>query len=201
MADPIIFPVPNPENPKERNSVWFEWLEDKDEMASAEAGHPVFDTILLAHIMAPGNQRSEAVRVVERKKPDGTVKTDARELGSQIEAFKKDDLASVTGTPLDELTMLDRGLKATLKALGVHDLEGLAAMSETAAPQFLGFRKYKTAAQALLDQRAGQAPLAKMAADLEKSEEQRALLQRTVDDLAREVRELQAERTGKRKAA
>jgi hypothetical protein len=195
----MIFPIPNPENPKERNSVWFEWMEEKDEALSAERGHPVFDTILIAHIMAPGSQqRSEATRVVERRKADGTVKTDVRDLGPQIDAFKKNDAGAVSGTPLDELAVLDRGLKATLRAMGVHDIEGLAAMSETAAPTFMGFRKYKAAAQAFLDQRAGQQPIAKLTEEVESWRQKYETLEKNHRDLLARVEEIEADRPEKR---
>jgi hypothetical protein len=201
VADPIIFPVPDPDirNPKDLNSVWFEWKDDKDEGASAAAGHPVFDSVVLAHIMGPGMQKSEATRIVLRKKQDGSMVEDARNLKPQLDAFLKGDPGQLAGTPLTELAILDAGAIATLKAIGVHNVESLAAIAETAAPQLLGFRKYKTAAVALLDQRKGQEPLNKLAAENDALKAQLEALQGNYDDLAARVAELTEKK--QRKAA
>lgn len=195
-ADPIIFPVRDDAVPnrKDWNSVWFEWREDKDEQASMEAGKPIFDTVVIANIMGPGMQKSTATRVVLRKKPDGRIIEDARNLKEYLDAFLKGDAGMLAGTPLAELTILDHGVIATLKAIGVHNVESLAALAETAAPHLLGFRKYKTAAQAFLDQRDGQAPLNKLAAELEAEREKNAALQANYSDLVARVAELESKR-------
>ncbi len=211
-ADPIIFPVPDPSirNPKDYNSVWFEWKDDKDEQASQAAGHPVFDSVVLAHIMGPGMQKSESTRIILRKKPDGTVSdytlvnpngliNPLNVYAQFLQAFLKGDPGHLAGTPLPELSILDTGAIATLKALGVHNIEGLANMAETAGGM-LGFRKYKTAAAAYLKQRAGQEPLNKLAAENERLRTELDTVQRNHDDLAARVRELE-ESKGRRKAA
>lgn len=183
MADPIIFPIPNPENPKEHNNLWFEWREEKDEAGSETAGHPVFDAVVVAHIMGPGTQRSEATHVVLRRKNDGKETRNDRGLGQFLDAFLKNDAGNLAGTPLSELGALDAGLIATLRAIGVHNVEGLAAINETAQGQFMGFRKYKTMAQAFIDQRAGLAPMNKMAAEVDSLKTQLETLQANYDDL------------------
>lgn len=201
MSDPILFPVRDPDirNPKDLNTVWFEWREDKDEAASAEAGKPIFDSVVVANIMGPGMQKSTATRIVLRKKPDGRVIEDARNLKEYLDAFLKGDPGQLAGTPLAELTILDHGTIASLKAIGVHNIESLAAMAETAAPHLLGFRKYKTAAQAFIEQRDGQAPLNRLAAELEAEREKNKTLQANYDDLAARITEL--EQAKRKKAA
>lgn len=202
MADPTIYIVPNPGDPKSQNTVWFEHKEEKNEAESEAQGFPVFDVLLLAHIMGPGNMRSEAVKIVERKKPDGKVIESHGEYANQVAAFKKGEAGDLTGTPLTELAILDHGVRASLKAMGIHSVESLAAISETAAPGLLGFRKFKTAAQAFLDQRAGQQPLAKLAEDLEAERTKYATLEQNFNDLLARVKELEADKPAKgRKAA
>lgn len=200
MSDPIIFPVPDPtvQNPKELNQVWFEWKEEKDEAASTEKGVPVFDTVLLAHVMGPGLMRSEMVHVVERKKPDGRVIENHRGYTPQIKAFKSEDAGHLAGTPLTELACLDAGLRATMKAIGVHSVEALAALSESAAPQVMGFHKFKTAAQAFLDQRAGQEPMLKLSAEIDEWKKRYATLEANHKDLVARVAEIESR---KKKAA
>lgn len=200
-ADPIIYIVPNPQDPKSQNTVWFEYKEEKNEQESEAQGLPVFDVLLLAHIMGPGNMRSEATRVVERKKPDGKVIENHGEYFPQIAAFKKGEEGDLTGTPLTELAVLDHGLRASLKAMKITSVEALAALSETAAPGFLGFRKYKTAAQAFLEQRNGQQPLLRLTQELEAERLKNATLEQNFNDLLERVKELEAENPKKKKAA
>lgn len=203
MADPIIFTVADPtvKEAKQLNAVWFEWKEEKDDAVSASAGHPVFDSVVLAHIMGPGMQRSEHCKAVARKKPDGTFTKFAGDLDQYLEAFLKGDPGQLAGTPLSELSILDSGLTATLRALGVHSVEALAGMAETAAPHLLGFRKFKTAAQAFLDQRAGQEPLNKLVAENDKLKDLLVQAQTALDSLANRVAELEDAKPGRKKAA
>lgn len=199
MADPIIFRIPNPDDPKNCNTCWFEWGEEKDQAASDTAGIPVFDTVLTAFIQGPGLTRSISTKVVERKKHDGTVKEMApAALKPLVKAFKEDDAGALVGTPLTELAILDTGLRATLKANGVPNLEALAEMAESSAPQFIAFRKYKMAAQAFLDQRAGQAPLAKLTAELDAEREKTKQQDALIEDLAARLKALEGK---SRKAA
>lgn len=196
MSEPIIFPVRDDgvPNRKDWNSVYFEWKDDKDEEASAQAGKPIFDSVVMANIMGPGMQKSTATRIVYRKKPDGRVIEDARNLKEYLDAFLKGDGGTLTGTPLHELTILDHGVIATLKAMGVHSIETLAALAETAAPHLLGFRKYKTAAQAWIEQRDGQAPLNKLAAENEALKAELDAAVKNYNDLASRVAELESKR-------
>jgi len=198
MTDPTPFIVPNPENPKEQNVVWFEWSSEKDDQATAAQGVPVFDTVLLAHVQGPGLMRSEAVLVVERKKPDGQVVENHRIYGPMIAAFKKNETGDMTGTPLTELAILDHGIRSTLKAMGVHSIEALANLADTASQSLMGFQRFKQGAKAFLDQRAGQQPLAKMAADLETEREKNKQLQATIVSLDERLKDLEKP---KRKAA
>lgn len=189
VLEPVRFIEPNPTSPKDVNTVWFTPETEKNEAESEKQGFPVFDKILLAHIIGPGMSKSEATLVCERTKPDGTVveyPAAKQRYGEMIKAYKSGEAGTLTGTPLTELAILDVALRATLRAMGIHSIEGLAAMNESAAPNLMGFRKFKTAAQAYIDQREGQAPVAKIAAELEATNEKyRALEANHADLLAR----------------
>lgn len=198
MSDPTPFLVPNPENPKEQNIVWFEWGSEKNDEETNANGVPVFDTVLLAHVQGPGLMRSEAVLVVERKKPDGKVIENHRIYGPMIKAFKENDAGGMTGTPLSELAMLDSGIRATFKAMGVHSVEALASLADVAAERVMGFHKFKQAAQAFIAQRDGQQPMAKLTSELEIEREKNRQLEATVAALDERLKELEKP---KRKAA
>ena len=206
MSDPAIFKVVDPQNPKEAVYIRFEWQTEKNEAESDKAGAPLFDTILLAFISAPGMTRSEATKVCERKDPHGkiTVSKDAVDrYGPQIEAFKRGDAPpDLMGIPLAELSGLDAAMRATLKAMNIHTVEGLASMAGTTP--IMGFHKYQRMAQAYLDQREGQAPVAKLAAELEAEREKNGRLEKTVQDLAGRLAKLEVldeKPTKQRKAA
>lgn len=192
MPDPILFQLPDPQDPKIFNTVWFTWGEDKDDAASNSAGHPVFDAILVANIMGPGLAKSTATHVVRRKKVDGSVVNTPRNLGALLDAFDKQDAGGLAGTPLAEMTVLDSGYIATLKAMGVHTVEALANVNEVQAPNLMGFRKYKMAAQALLDQREGQAPLNKLTAELDAANEKLAQQNTIIEDLAARLKAVES---------
>ena len=192
-ADPVVF-LENPLKPQESNQIWFDRETQKNEAESDKQGVPVFDTVLIAHIRGPGLIKSDANMWCERTLQDGTVvvnPTARQRYGQMIDAFKSGETDGLTGTPLAELVILDMGMRASLKALGVHSIEALAAMNETAAPGMMGFRKYKTAAQAYLDLAAGQAPINKITAELDAEKEKNRQLQADHDDLVARVRALE----------
>lgn len=191
--DPRMFVEPNPKSPTDVNTIWFEETTEKNDTESDKQGMPVFDKVLLAHIVGPGMVKSEAVMVCERTTPDGkTVPNPQAQVryGQMIRDYKSGEAGTSTGTPLTELAALDMAVRASLKAMGVHSIEALAGMNESAAPQFMGFRKFKTAAQAYIDQRDGQAPVAKLTAALEAERAARDTLQKNFDDLAARVAEM-----------
>ena len=73
-------------------------------------------------------------------------------------------------------------------------------MAETAAGGLLGFRKYKTAAAAFMEQRQGQEPLNKLAAENERLKTELETMQCNYDDLAKRVREIEETKTRKKAA-
>lgn len=203
MTDPVIFKVPDENNPKEHVMVRFEYRTEKNEQASDTAGFPQFDELLIAYIAAPGMTRSEATRICDRKTPDGKVeqRKDAyARFGKYIEAFKQGETPTdMVGTPIEELAGVDMAMRETLKAMKIHTIEGLASLNDNAA--FMGSVKLKMLANAFLEQRSGQAPLLKMAAQLEKAEEENKSLQRQIADLAARFGKIEDAQPAKRKAA
>lgn len=210
MADPVIYRVPDPTKANESVLLRFEWHTEKNDVFSDAAGVPQFDTLLIGFVSAPGQMRSEANVIIERRAPDGTTVRNEhayQRFAQYVDAFKKGEAGDgLTGTPLDELPGLDHATRAMLKAMGIPTVEALAEMVETAAHSMMGYRKYKTLAKAWLDQRAGAAPLVKLAAELEARDREIAALKATnADILARvaAIEEATKEKPepGKRKAA
>lgn len=208
MSDPQIFKVPDLQDPKAFNYVRFEWMAEKNQTATDEAGTPVFDQVLVAFISSPGMKNSEATEPCERKTLDGKVipnKGAYAKYGKFIEAFKAGDAPpDMVGTPLTELPGIDSAVRATLKAMNCHTVEGLADLSDTV--QMMGFHKYKTMARGYLDQAAGQKPLLKISAKLEAAEQENEILKGQIAELASRLSKLEgveedAPRPAKKKAA
>jgi hypothetical protein len=108
--------------------------------------------------------------------------------GQFVDAFKKGESGGdLTGTPLEELPGIDLATRATLKAMGVPSVEALAELAEAALGGLMGGRKFKTLAKAWLEQRAGEAPLLKMAAELEARDKKIAELERANADILARV--------------
>jgi hypothetical protein len=195
MADPVIYRVPDPQDPKAVLLVRFEWHTEKNELASNEAGLPLFDKLLIAFIAAPGSMRSEATAIVERIRPNGdVVRIDANynRFPAQVDAFKKGEAgADLTGTPLEELPGLDIAVRAAFRAMNITSVEALGAMSDQTGTGMMGFLKYRTLARAWLEQRQGQAPLLKMAADLEARDKRIKELEATNADILARVAALE----------
>jgi predicted RecB family nuclease len=121
-----------------------------------------------------------------------------------VDAFKKGETGGdLTGTPLEELPGIDLATRATLKAMGVPSVEALSEMAESAVTGLMGGRKFKTLAKAWLEQRAGEAPLLKMAAELEARDKRIAELERANADILARVAAIEesSKSDGKRKAA
>lgn len=186
MTDPLIFRVVDQVNPKESVIVYFDYVTEKNEAESDKAGTPLFDTLLIAYVSAPGLNKTITAVICERKKPDGTVvpyPTAFQRYGKAIEDFKRGEQSpEMAGTPLSELTGVDAGMRASLKAIGVHTVEALADLNESV--QMMGFHKYKRMAKAFVEQRDGQAPLNKMAAELEAERERNTRNEKTIQELA-----------------
>ena len=195
MSDPMIFRVVDAQDPKSSVIVYFEYSTEKNEQETDKAGVPLFDTLLIAYVSAPGLNKSVTPILCERKLPDGTVKTYPTALqryGKEIEAFKRGEQSpEMAGTPLTELTGVDAAMRASLKAINVHTVESLAELSDSV--QMMGFHKYKRMAQAYVEQRNGQAPMNKLAAELEVERERTARLEKTISDLASEVARLKGD--------
>lgn len=145
--------------------------------ASEREGRPIFDEVLRVYITPPGTggaPNQVTTRELERKYHQGDDKPPMvkrhpsyDEFRPMIDKWDAGQTDSMTGTPLRELHALDRATVASLKAMGIHTVEELANISD--GNLGMGMRKWRTQARAYLEQAAGQQPVAKLAAELERA--------------------------------
>ena len=147
----------------------------KNEPKSVEAGRPIFDEIDLVKIITPGSRDSfvgDATEEYQHRFP------------KQWAAYKSGrDQSAGSGTPLNQLPWLSIGQIAEFKAVNVHTVEQLVSMADAVSQKFMGHHAIKQRAQAYLDASKAAAPLLKLQAELEKRDEQIALLQKQMSDL------------------
>ena len=148
-----------------------------NEAKSLEAGRRVHDDVNLVTIRVPGQRDSFVTEVEPHHK--------AR-FPRQWAAFQQNAEQLGSGTQLTEVPWLTPAQLADLRAVNVHTVEQLVAMSDANAHVFMGFQGLKQRAQAFLDAAAGAAPALKLQAELEKRDSEIAELRAIVERLASE---------------
>ncbi len=195
---PTLYKTQDAEGKDDLNYVWFEWAAVKDDAASTKEGRPVFDQVLRATVVSPGQTKSSAAFILRRKYPDGSIKTyhHAQKFARQIEQFERsENTPEMIGTPLSELSFLDHGQRATLKAFNVHTAEALGNLSDTALGGMgIGMRALRDKAKAYIDHAAGAAPLNRLADENAKLRAEYDTLRANHDDLVAKVQAMEAKR-------
>lgn len=197
MADPIILRT------ADGNACTFWWDTAKNEVASTEAGRPIFDKVLMMKVFKPGDRDSCPHFMVERHFSSGAVKQFNGEtkgangqtlrgpwreiMADQLKAWESQggDGGALNGTPLTEATFIDIAQAANLRAIGIHTLEALKEVPDSLLSN-LGHNGRTLREQAVnyLLAAAGNAPIAKMASDLAERDLKIEELQRQLTELA-----------------
>jgi hypothetical protein len=185
------------------NACSFWWDTAKNEVASKSAGRAIHDKVLMMKIFKPGDRDSQPHFMVERHFSDGSKKLFNGEtkgpngqmlrgpwreiMADQLKAWEMQtgDAGALNGTPLAELQVIDIAMAANLKAIGIHTLEALAEVPDSQLHN-IGHngRVLRDQAKNFLLAAAGNAPLAKMTADLAERDSKIEELQRQVAELA-----------------
>lgn len=162
--------------------VQFERATVRNSAASAAEGRPIYDKILRVYITPPGQKNQVVTHELERVfyAPEGQQPRIRRHevywpvFQEHLRAWDDGSGASMTGTPLNELRALDMSIVASLREMGIHTVEHLAALPDAHLP--MGGRTWRELAAGYLKQAEGQKPLAEMAARLARLEEDNAAL-------------------------
>lgn len=156
-----------------------EAVQDMD--LSTKEGRPVHVEQEFITIIVPGD-RDTIVRPVREN--------DKEQFAQQYTAFKNKQEQPVTGTPLAVLPFLTKAQVADLSAANVRTAEQLAAMSDVLAQKFMGLNSLRRRAKDFLDAAAGNAPIERLNAELEKRDTTIAVLQKALDDQGKKIEEL-----------
>ena len=147
----------------------------KNNFQSQLAGKPVFDTAVMAEVITPGQSASTLEVVIERKftVPNADGQEYMRsphyyKFQKQYEAFKADsDDHSDTGMPIRNWAQIDRGTAETLAAQGVHTVEALASVADSALQNLgVGARTLREQAQQYILSREFGVPSAQLSAEV-----------------------------------
>jgi len=152
---------------------------------STEAGRQVFDEKDYIRIMTPGSQLSvidvpiHSANYMER-------------FGAKYKAWKAGQADLISGTPIDSFPfLLGRvALVAELKAMGVHTVEQLASLPDSAMHNLMGGNELRKRAAEWLDKTTGtDAVVAKLASEKD-------ALAAQVTAMQEQMKQLMAARTG-----
>jgi hypothetical protein len=183
------------------------------EYLSKQAGYPIYRTRIMTNMIAPGNTKTVwdhptvGIRYEMAVDPEsGEVHTtwevmDETENGAIPEPlrypkawnrFLRKSVASQDGTPIEEWGAITKSYAASLKAMNIHTVEALAALSDSNAQNIMGAIKYRDLAKAYLDERQKIRIVAKEQELRNRAEEEAADLRRQVKELVQTVATLQA---------
>jgi hypothetical protein len=135
---------------------------------SSEEGRPIYEEKEYIRIIVPGDSKTTV---------DCPVTDEFRmRFQNQYDKFKRGLAQAVEGTPLEMWPQMTVGLCAELKAMNVTTVEQLAALDDGKAQRIMGSYDLRRKAQMFLDAAQGEAANNKMAAELQKRDDEINLL-------------------------
>lgn len=155
-------------------------------LAATEAtGIQTYDSVLIAYV-SPINSKSNVAHEIERTTPDGQVITNQRaaaRFGEQVKLFKAGLGAETQGTPLRDLVTMTPATIMNLKARGIHTVEMLGDMPDSAGHDLMGFWELRDRARKHIELREKNAPALRAQLMEEKHAAETADLRRQIDEL------------------
>lgn len=141
---------------------------------SEDAGRPIFDEVDMIQVMTPGSRDSFVGKASQHYQ---------FRFARQWAAYKAGKEQSADGTPIEEVPFLSVSQVAELKAVNVKTLEHLANMPDVLLQKFMGAHALKQRAQLFLNAAKDNAPMIKLQSELEKRDNEIAVLQRQMSEL------------------
>lgn len=147
--------------------VEFEMLAVEQPFASEQAGRPIYKEVPYITIHFPGDQTKKVVRPV-KEKTDAASPSDPDRFPKQWGQFQNQQTQVQDGTPLEQWPVLNRADVKNLKALNIHTVESLSAVSDqNLAVIGLGGRLLRDKAVAWLKSASGNADLSRLISENE----------------------------------
>lgn len=192
MSDDRIFQVPD-----EKAHIALRWGVAPNPKATIAEGRPVFDKVLHGRVIAPMQSKSEFACILMYEYADGKRKYQEpywTKYKAQAEQFMSSDSGGdLQGTPIDQWTMIDAPMAATLKALQIYTVEILAQQEGT------GIQRIGMGGQSLVVKARNWLAAAKDSAVISRMTESDAKKDAQIADLQRQLQELASRMDEERK--
>lgn len=166
----------------EKLFVTFEMHPVRDEVKTAEAGHPVFEDVPFIRKVVPGDKNNIILRPANDY--------DKREFQKQWAAFRDGQSAQLTGLPLKEWPAITRSEVENLAYFKVFTVEHLAELSDGAILQIGPVRHLVEKAKAFLAAAKEAAPAARLAEALKAKDNEIEVLRRQLKEQGDTIAEL-----------
>lgn len=157
----------------------------QDHAKSTEEGRPIFTDTPFITIMFPGDKTKKIDRPVKLKDDiDGP--SDPRRFPRQWEQFKAQEEQSSEGLPIQQWSVLTKGQALELKAMGIHTVEQMAELPDSALT-WLGARALREQAINWISKAGAHKVEAKLTAENTRLKDQIDALTLQVKDLAARI--------------
>jgi hypothetical protein len=177
----------------ERNYPHFFLEAVEDQLASVEAGRPIFRDEERVEIIMPGNPYTRPVQRVTDEHRERWPK--------EYQAFKAGHAIATDGTPLEQWPRLKRSQVLELKALGFQTVEHVAAMDDHAVQRAgMGSRHLRELAKAFLDDAVHAAAVERLADANARKDAELGGLRRQLAELGHALEAVHAELRAKQSA-
>lgn len=153
---------------------------------SRAEGRAIFEDTPFITIMFPGDKTKRVERPVKME-DDVDGPSDLTRFPRQWARFQAQEEQAGDGLPVQQWPTLSKSQALELKAMGIHTVEQLAALPDTAL-NWLGARELRTQAQAWLEKAGAHAAESRLAAENAQLREQMAAMQKQMSDLAEQVK-------------
>jgi len=142
---------------------------------SSEAGRPIYEEKEYIRIIVPGDSKTTVDCPVDN--------TFRQRFEKQYNKFKQGIAQALEGTPLEMWPQMSVGLCAELKAMNISTVEQLAGLDDGKAQRIMGSHDLRRKAQMFLDAAKGEAENNKIVKELEKRDDEIALLKTQMQQL------------------
>lgn len=173
----------------EKLFVTFEMYPVKDEVKSAEVGHPVFEDVPFIRKVVPGDKNN----IIHRPANDG----DKRQFAKAWQAFRDGQSGQVSGFPLKEWPAITRSEVENLAYFKVYTVEHLAELSDGAITQVGPVRHLVEKAKAFLAASKEAAPAARLAEQLKARDNEMEVMRRNLKEAMDTIAEMKRKMGGK----
>jgi hypothetical protein len=147
---------------------------DKD--ATEKEGRPIFKSKEYISIIVPGDK----LNIIRRPVTD----LERRRFANKYAAFKAGNEQITNGTPLESVPWITREQVEELKYFQIRTLEHLSDLADVHAQKFMGIHKLRQKARDAIALAKENAPALRLAEETRKKDEQIAVLQKQLTEIA-----------------